>query len=73
MSKHPQKHKRSRSPIDPHKHKVGPSDHQGDHRPDSAKLQNAKPFLIFIESPLYPAGKKRQTSTSNTMNILTLS
>ena len=48
MSKPNQKHKRSRSPIDPHKHNVSPSDHQADHWPDSAKLLSSKPFLIFI-------------------------
>lgn len=48
MSKPTQKHKRSRSPIDPHKHNVSPPDHQGDHWPDSAKLLSSKPFLIFI-------------------------
>ncbi|MHC4726601.1 MAG: ArnT family glycosyltransferase [Planctomycetota bacterium] len=43
MSKHHQKHKRSRSPIDPHKHKVSPPSHQG----DSAKLLN-KPVVVLI-------------------------
>ena len=44
MSKHNQKHKRSRSPIDPHKHKVSPPSQQG----NSAKLQNSKPVVILI-------------------------
>jgi len=48
MSKPAQKHKRSRSPIDPHKHNVSPPAHQADHRPDSAKLLSGKPVVVLI-------------------------
>jgi len=48
MSKHTQKHKRSRSPIDPHKHNVNPPTHQEDHWPSSAKLLSSKPVVILI-------------------------
>ena len=49
MSKPTQKHKRSRSPIDPHKHHdVSPPTHQEDHWPSSAKLLSSKPFVVLI-------------------------
>ncbi len=47
MSKHVQKHKRSRSPIDPHKHKVSPPAQHGG-RQDTAKLLSKKPVVILI-------------------------
>ncbi|MDT8300698.1 MAG: glycosyltransferase family 39 protein [Sedimentisphaerales bacterium] len=48
MSKPTQKHKRSRSPIDPHKHNVNPPDHQGNHATDSEKLLISKPVIVLI-------------------------
>ena len=47
MSKPPQKHKRSRSPIDHHKHVAAPPTHQGGRLPDSAKLLS-KPIVVLI-------------------------
>jgi hypothetical protein len=47
MSKPAHKHKRSRSPIDTHKHVVGPPAHQADHWPGSAKLLS-KPIVVLI-------------------------
>jgi 4-amino-4-deoxy-L-arabinose transferase-like glycosyltransferase len=48
MSKHVQKHKRSRRPIDPHKHKVSPPSKQARHWTDSAKLPSKKSFIVLI-------------------------
>jgi len=48
MSKLTQKHKRSRNPIDPHKHNVSPPALQEDHGTDSAKLLSSKPVIVLI-------------------------
>ena len=48
MSKHLQKHKRSRSPIDPHKHKISPPAQQADRWQDTSKLLSKKPVVILI-------------------------
>ena len=48
MSKLTQKHKRSRSPIDTHKHNVSPPTHKSDHLPDSTKLLIKKPVVVLI-------------------------
>ncbi len=48
MSKHHQKHKRSRNPIDPHKHKVSPPTHQAGHFSDTGKPYVSKPFIVLI-------------------------
>jgi hypothetical protein len=48
MSKPTKTHKRSRSPIDPHKHNVSPPAQQGGHLPDSAKLLSSKPIVVLI-------------------------
>ena len=48
MSKPAQKHKRSRRPIDPHKHNVHPPTQQADRLPDSAKLLSSKPVIVLI-------------------------
>jgi len=48
MSKPTQKHKRSRSPIDPHKHNVSPPAQQGSHLPGSVKLLSSKPVIVLI-------------------------
>lgn len=48
MSKPIHKHKRSRRPIDPHKHKVSPPSHQDEHSPGTATLLSKKPFIVLI-------------------------
>ncbi len=48
MSKHLKKHKRSRSPIDPHKHKISPPSNQAGRRQDSSNLLSKKPVVILI-------------------------
>ena len=48
MSKPVRKHKRSRKPIEPHKHKVSAPARQGGSWPSTAKLQGIKPFVPFI-------------------------
>ena len=48
MSKPTQKHKRSRSLIDPHKHHVNPPIQQSGRSPDSTKLLSSKPVIVLI-------------------------
>ncbi|MCP4614628.1 MAG: glycosyltransferase family 39 protein [Planctomycetes bacterium] len=48
MSKPSHKHKRSRSPIDTHKHHINPPAHQSGRLSDSAKLLSSKPVIVLI-------------------------
>jgi hypothetical protein len=48
MSKHHQKHKRSRQPIDHHKHKTSPPSHYGHSFSDTAKTYVSKTFIVTV-------------------------
>ena len=48
MSKHPQQHKRSRQPIEPHKHKINPPSHHSPRFPDTQKSYVSKTFIVIV-------------------------
>jgi hypothetical protein len=48
MSKHHQQHKRSRQPIDSHKHKISPPPHHGHRFLDTDKTYVSKTFIVII-------------------------